>query len=52
MSDLHLSDVQTLRERARQHVENGAVTESYSANREEVLRLLCLLYTSPSPRDS
>lgn len=38
--DLHLSDVQTLRERARQHVENGAVTESYSANREEVLRLL------------
>ena len=40
MSDLHLSDVQTLRERARQHVENGAVTESYSANREEVLRLL------------
>jgi bacterioferritin len=38
--DLHLSDVKTLRERARQHVENGAVTESYSANREEVLRLL------------
>lgn len=38
--DLHLSDVQTLRDRARQHVENGAVTESYSADREEVLRLL------------
>ncbi|MBV4460579.1 MULTISPECIES: bacterioferritin [Pseudomonas] len=40
MSDLHLSDVQTLRERARQHVENGAVTETYSADRQEVLRLL------------
>ena len=38
--DLHLSDVQTLRDRARQHVENGAVTEGYSADREEVLRLL------------
>ena len=40
MSDLHMSDVQTLRERARQHVENGAVTEGYNANREEILRLL------------
>lgn len=35
-----LSDVATLRERARQNVENGAVTESYSADRETVLRLL------------
>lgn len=40
MSDMHLSDVTTLRERARQNVENGAVTEGYSADREEVLRLL------------
>ena len=40
MSDMHLSDVTTLRERARKNVENGAVTESYSADREEVLRLL------------
>jgi bacterioferritin len=40
-SDLpKLSDVQTLRQRARQHVENGAVTPSYSATRETVLRLL------------
>ncbi|WP_397450147.1 bacterioferritin [Pseudomonas sp. NA-150] len=35
-----LSDVNTLRQRARQHVENGAVTEGYSADREAVLRLL------------
>jgi bacterioferritin len=40
MSDMHLSDVTTLRARARQNVENGAVTEGYSADREEVLRLL------------
>lgn len=40
MSDMHLSDVTTLRERARKNVANGAVTESYSADREEVLRLL------------
>ena len=40
MSDIQLSDVSTLRQRARTHVENGAVTEGYSANREEVLRLL------------
>lgn len=40
MSYVQLSDKQTLRERARQHVENGAVTESYSADRETVLRLL------------
>jgi len=35
-----LSDVQTLRRRARDHVENGAVTSSSSATRETVLRLL------------
>lgn len=40
MSDFQLSDVNTLRQRARTHVENGAVTEGYSANREEVIRLL------------
>jgi bacterioferritin len=40
MSYVQLSDKQTLRERARQHVENGAVTEDYSADRETVLRLL------------
>jgi len=40
MSYVQLSDKQTLRERARQHVENGAVTESYSADRETVINLL------------
>lgn len=35
-----LSDVQTLRKRARQGVENGAVTPSYAADRATVLRLL------------
>jgi len=29
-----------LRERARKHIENGAVTEGYSANRETVVKLL------------
>ncbi|WP_434772648.1 ferritin-like domain-containing protein [Pseudomonas entomophila] len=40
MSNAALTDIQVLRERARQHVENGAVTEGYSADREEILRLL------------
>jgi bacterioferritin len=35
-----LSDVTTLRLRARQHVESGAVTPSYAADRRTVLRLL------------
>ncbi|MHC6227654.1 ferritin-like domain-containing protein [Pseudomonas sp. X10] len=40
MSNVELTDVKTLRERARQHVEQGAVTEGYNADREEILRLL------------
>lgn len=40
MSDMHLTDVTTLRERARQNVQNGAVTEGYNADRQEVVRLL------------
>ena len=35
-----LSDIQTLRDRARQHIENGAVTETYAADLETVVRLL------------
>jgi bacterioferritin len=35
-----LSDIPTLRKRAREHIENGAVTASYSADRDTVLRLL------------
>jgi bacterioferritin len=40
MSYVQLSDKNSLRERARQHVENGAVTESYSADKDTVLKLL------------
>ena len=35
-----VSDIAALRERARQHIEDGAVTASYGANRETVLKLL------------
>src|SRR5207237_5991670 len=35
-----LTDVKTLRERARKHIENGAVTEGYKADRETVVKLL------------
>ena len=35
-----MTDVRTLRERARQHLDDGAVTEGYSADRETVLNLL------------
>ncbi|MDR0279409.1 MAG: bacterioferritin [Paucimonas sp.] len=40
MSNVTLTDVNTLRERARQHVEQGAVTEGYNADRQTILRLL------------
>ncbi len=41
MSDkAFLTDIKTLRERARKHIENGAVTEGYSADRETVISLL------------
>jgi bacterioferritin len=39
-SQPHLSDIKTLRERARQHISAGAVTPGYDANREVVLKLL------------
>jgi bacterioferritin len=35
-----VTDIKTLRERARKHIENGAVTESYKADRETVIRVL------------
>ena len=40
MTEANLTDVATLRSRARQNVENGAVTEGYAADREEIIRLL------------
>ena len=35
-----LTDIKTLRERARQHIEKGAVTSGYAADREHVIRML------------
>ena len=35
-----LSDVRELRERARRHIQQGAVTENYRADRETVVRVL------------
>lgn len=35
-----LTDILTLRKRARQHIEEGAVTRGYAADRQEVIRLL------------
>ena len=35
-----ITDVKTLRERARKHIENGAVTEGYKADRPTVIKLL------------
>ena len=35
-----LTDIKTLRERARKHIEQGAVTQSYHGDRETILRLL------------
>ena len=35
-----LSDTETIRERARKHIENGAVTASYRADRDAVLEML------------
>jgi bacterioferritin len=35
-----LTDIKTLRKRARQHIEQGAVTLGYKGNRETVIKLL------------
>jgi len=35
-----VSDIEEIRRRARQHIENGAVTENYKADRETVIRVL------------
>lgn len=40
MNDATMTDVRTLRERARQRIGDGAVTKGYSADRETVLKLL------------
>jgi len=40
MSDSFVSDIKAIRERARSHMERGAVTEGYKGNLDVVLRLL------------
>jgi bacterioferritin len=35
-----LTDIQTIRQRARQHIQDGPVTSSYTADRETVIKLL------------
>ena len=35
-----LSDIKTIRDRARKHIQKGAVTENYQADRDTVLKLL------------
>jgi bacterioferritin len=40
MAKEFLTDVETLRKRARKHIEEGAVTEGYKGDRETVIKLL------------
>ena len=40
MAEEFLTDVKTLRQRARKHIENGAVTEGYKADRATVVKIL------------
>jgi len=35
-----VTDIENIRRRARQHIENGAVTEGYKADRETVIKIL------------
>ncbi len=35
-----LSDIETIRERARKHMEQGAVTDTYGCDRETAIKLL------------
>ena len=36
----HLSDVQTLRKNAREHIDKGPLTQNYGADRERVIKVL------------
>jgi bacterioferritin len=40
MANEFMTDIKTLRARARQHIENGAVTEGYRGDRDTTVRLL------------
>ncbi|HZP17970.1 MAG TPA: ferritin-like domain-containing protein [Terriglobales bacterium] len=39
-SGTFVADIESIRRRARQHIENGAVTENYRADRDTVVRVL------------
>jgi bacterioferritin len=38
--DAFVNDIKKIRNRAREHIDNGAVTESYGADREQVIKVL------------
>ncbi len=38
--DAFVNDIKKIRNRARQHIDNGAVTESYAADRDQVIKVL------------
>ncbi len=40
MASKFISDIQEIRKRAREHIESGAVTRGYRADRETVIRVL------------
>jgi bacterioferritin len=40
MNKPFISDIKKIRERARQHMERGAVTEGYKGDREQIIKLL------------
>jgi bacterioferritin len=40
MTKSFLSDIQTIRKRAREHIQQGAVTSGYAADRKTVLKIL------------
>ena len=35
-----IEDIQTIRNRAKRHIEQGALTEAYTADRRTILKLL------------
>lgn len=38
--DAFVNDIKKIRDRARRHIDDGAVTESYAADREQVIKVL------------
>lgn len=40
MSTSFISDIEAIRQRARQHIENGALTEGYNADRDTIVKIL------------